>query len=150
MRLTIIGDGDGRAAVEAELAAQGVEDRVVFTGRVAPNRVAELLQDADVCVDPAPATGLNERSTMTKLAEYLALGKPVVAYDLLEARRTARDAALLVPRGDVGAFAEAILDVARDPALRQRLGDEARRRAKELTWEHSERALLAAYAALRA
>jgi glycosyltransferase involved in cell wall biosynthesis len=148
-RLTIIGDGDGRAAVEAALAAHGVEDRVVFTGRVAPNRVAELLQDADVCVDPAPPTGLNERSTMTKLAEYLALGKPVVAYDLLEARRTAGDAALLVPRGDVGAFATAILDVARDPALRQRLADEARRRAKELTWEHSEGALLTAYAALR-
>jgi glycosyltransferase involved in cell wall biosynthesis len=122
----------------------------VLTGWVEPGRVPELLQDVDVCVDPAPPTDVNQRSTMTKLAEYLALGKPVVAYDLIEARRTAGGAALLVPAGDVDAFARAVRDLAHNPALRHRLGDAARARAKELTWEHSERALFEAYAALRA
>jgi glycosyltransferase involved in cell wall biosynthesis len=150
VRLTIIGDGDARPELERKLAESGVADQVTFTGWVAPGQVAELLQDADACVDPAPATDVNERSTMTKIAEYLALGKPVVAFDLLETRRTAAGAALLVEPGDVNAFAEAILEVARDPALRQRLARDARRRAKELTWESSERALLEAYQALRA
>lgn len=150
VRLTIVGDGDGRPAVERALASHGVADVVTFTGRVAPARVPELLADADICVDPAPPTDVNERSTMTKIAEYLALGKPVVAYDLLETRRTAADAALLVPRGDVAAFAQAISLLAGDPALRRRLANAARARAvASLTWEQSERALLRAYEALR-
>lgn len=149
VRLTVIGDGDGRRELEGKLAEHGVADRVRFTGWVAAGRVPELLQTADVCLDPAPATDVNERSTMTKIAEYLALGKPVVAYDLLEARRTAGDAALLVAPGDVPAFAQAILTLARDPARRHRLARDARQRASELTWENSERALLEAYEALR-
>lgn len=151
VRLTVIGDGDGRPALERALAVHGVADRVTFTGRVASGRVPKLVGDADVCVDPAPPNDVNERSTMTKIAEYLALGKPVVAYDLLETRRTAGNAALLVARGDVDAFAEAIVKLARDPILRDRLAEDARQRASDtLTWERSERALLAAYASLRA
>jgi len=148
-RLTIVGDGDARPALEQALAEHGVADRVTFTGWVEAGRVPELLMEADVCVDPTPAIDVNERSTMIKMAEYLALGKPVVAYDLLEAGRTAAGAALLVPRDDVDAFAKAIVALARDPGLRGRLAVDARRRAQELTWEHSERALLAAYEALR-
>jgi glycosyltransferase involved in cell wall biosynthesis len=147
-RLTIIGDGDARPALEAELARHGVAEYVTFTGWVALERVPELLQRADVCVDPAPATDVNERSTMMKIAEYLALGKPVVGYDLLEARRTAGSAALLVPAGDADAFTERIAALAADPDLRRRFALAARERASELTWEHSERALLSAYRAL--
>lgn len=149
IRLTVIGDGDARGPLEQELAAAGFGDRVTFTGRVAPEAVPELLQQVDLCVDPAPATDVNERSTMTKIAEYLALGKPVVAYDLLETRRTAGDAALLVKRGDADAFAGAIVLLARDPELRAALSDRARGRALALTWEHSERELLRTYGALR-
>jgi glycosyltransferase involved in cell wall biosynthesis len=149
-QLTIVGDGSGRAAVERELAEHGVADSVTFTGWVTPAEVVELVRDADICVDPSPATDVNERSTMTKIAEYLALGKPVVAYDLLETRQTAGDAALLVECGSVAAFAQAVRTLAADPALRGNLAREARQRAIELlTWERSEVALLDAYAALR-
>jgi glycosyltransferase involved in cell wall biosynthesis len=147
--LTVIGDGDARAPLEQALAAAGLAESVTFTGRVAPSRVPELLQDADVCVDPAPATDVNERSTMTKIAEYLAVAKPVVAYDLHETTHTAGDAALLVRRGDADAFASAIALLARDPELRARMAGRARARAAALTWEHSERELLGAYRALR-
>ena len=150
VHLTVVGDGDGRPAFERALAEHGVADRVTFAGRVPPGRVPDFIQAADVCVDPAPATDVNERSTMTKIGEYLALGKPVVAYDLLETRRTAGNAALLVRRGDVDAFARAITELAQDPMLRQRFAQEGRRRASDvLAWEHSERALVRAYAALR-
>jgi glycosyltransferase involved in cell wall biosynthesis len=148
-RLTIIGDGDGRPLLEAELARLGVADRVTFTGWVDADRVPELLTRADVCVDPAPATDVNERSTMMKIAEYLSLGKPVVAYDLLEARRTSNGAAMLVPPGDTARFAACIAELARNPELRLQMARTARRRAAELTWDHSERALLEAYGSLR-
>ncbi len=147
--LTVIGDGDARAPLERELTEAGLADRVTFTGRVAPSCVPELLQDADICVDPAPATDVNERSTMTKIAEYLAVGKPVVAYDLHETANTAGDAALLVRRGDADAFAGAITLLARDPELRAKLAQRAHARAAHLTWEHSERELLRVYSALR-
>jgi glycosyltransferase involved in cell wall biosynthesis len=149
-RLTVIGDGVGRTAFEGALQRWAVADMVTMTGWVAAERIPELLQDADICVDPAPATTLNQRSTMIKLGEYLALGKPVVAYDLLESRRTVGDAAVLVPPGDASAFAEQIARLAEDPELRLSLGYRARHRAGDLTWERSESALLAAYASLRA
>lgn len=148
-RLTVIGDGDARPALERALRDHGVRDFVQFTGRVPPGHVPELLAHVDVCVDPAPPTDVNQRSTMTKIAEYLALGKPVVGYDLLETRRTAGDAALLVEPRNVDAFAEAIMRLALEPELRMRLADEARDRALALTWDHSERALLEAYNSLR-
>ena len=147
--LTVIGDGSARQAFEAALEKWGVAEKVTMTGRVDAASVPGLLQEADICVDPAPTTELNERSTMIKVMEYLALGKPVVAYDLLETRRTVKDAALLVAAGDAEAFAERIAILADSAALRDRLAHRARARASELTWERSESALLSAYAGLR-
>lgn len=147
-RLTVVGDGDHVRTLEAELERHRVRDLVTITGWVAAERVPELLGTADICIEPAPATELNQRSTMTKIAEYLALGKPVVAYDLTESRHTVGDAALLVPPGDVDAFAARIADLAHDPALRARLARDGRRRAQQISWEHSERALLGLYEAL--
>jgi glycosyltransferase involved in cell wall biosynthesis len=150
VRLTVIGDGDGRDNFESALDRFDVSAKVTITGWVPLEQVPNLLGEADVCVDPAPATELNERSTMIKVAEYLALGKPVVAYDLLETRRTAQDAALLVPHGDTAAFAERIALLADDPDLRSSLSRRARQRALALTWDKSESALLAAYGGLSA
>jgi glycosyltransferase involved in cell wall biosynthesis len=123
---------------------------VTFTGWVAAERIPDLLDDADVCIDPAPPTDVNTRSTMVKLAEYLALGKPVVAYDLVEARRTAGSAALLVPAGDLAALIDALALIGGDEALRTRFAAAATERAQVLTWVSSERALLAAYGRARA
>ena len=147
--LTVIGDGDARGKFEAAVERCGVAENVTVTGWVSGSRVPELLQEADVCVDPSPKTPLNERSTMIKVIEYLAIGKPVVAYDLRETRRTAGDAALFVEPGDAEAFADAIARLAGDPGLRADLAHRARERAGELTWERSEVALLSAYAGLR-
>jgi glycosyltransferase involved in cell wall biosynthesis len=145
-RLTVVGDGDERPSFERALRRFGVSDRVRVTGWVSSDQVPILLAESDVCIDPAPSTPLNDRSTMIKLAEYMALAKPVVAYDLLETRRTVRDAALLVAPGDKRRFAEQIELLAADPLLRSTLAHRARARARELTWERSELALLEAYA----
>jgi glycosyltransferase involved in cell wall biosynthesis len=143
--LTVIGDGPARPNLEARLAAAGVADRVHFTGWLDADRVWEHLRAADICVDPAPPSELNHSSTMVKIAEYLAAGKPVVAYALRETARTAAGAAELVPGGEPAALAAAVAGLAGDPTRRAELARLALARARDLTWERSARELLAAY-----
>jgi glycosyltransferase involved in cell wall biosynthesis len=146
--LTVIGDGDALPQVRAAMEAHGVSEDVRMLGWQPPACVPALIENADIGVDPAPSTPLNERSTMIKVMEYMALGKPVVAYDLCESRRTLGDAGTLVRPGDARAFAEQIALLARDPVKRMSLARSARERARELTWDNSEPALIAAYGAL--
>ncbi len=143
--LTVVGDGDARPQFEAALRRYGVADCVTVTGWRPHEQVPELLRGVDVCLDPAPASALNERSTMIKVVEYVVLGKPVVAFDLLETRRTVGDAAVLVAAGDLDAFAHAVVALAQQPEERLDLTRRALERAPELVWSHSARALLGAY-----
>ncbi len=144
--LTVVGDGASRPALEAAVAARpALAGRVAFCGRVAHADVPALLARADVAIEPAPGTALNHRSTMIKIAEYLAAGLPVVAYDLTETRVTAGDGALLAPPGDPAAFARHVAALAADEALRRAVAGRGLARAAELVWERSEAALLSAY-----
>jgi glycosyltransferase involved in cell wall biosynthesis len=143
--LTVVGTGAAREELEARCARAGVGDRVTFTGHVPHARVAGLIADADIGIDPAPGTELNHGSTMIKVAEYMGCGRPLVAYDLRETRRTAGDTALYAPCGDRQAFVDLVGELARDGTRRLRLGRLARERALELTWDRSEEALRAVY-----
>lgn len=144
--LTLVGDGSRRAPVAAALDRAGLAASVRFTGRVAHAEVPALLAQADVCLDPAPGTPLNHRSTMVKVGEYLAARRPLVAYDLRETRRTAGDAACYAPCDDLAAFAGHVARLAHDPGERLALAERAHAHAAALVWERSERALLRAYA----
>ncbi len=146
--LTVVGDGAAREELLARCRRAGVESRVTFTGHVPHARVAELIAEADIGIDPAPGTELNHGSTMIKVAEYMGAGRPVVAYDLRETRRTAGEAALYAPCGERQAFVDLVADLARDGERRLRLGRLARTRALELTWDRSEEALREVYARL--
>jgi len=149
--LTLVGDGSRRAPLARALDAAGLAGAARFTGRVPHGAVPALLAAADVCLDPAPGTPLNHRSTMVKIAEYLAAGRPVVAYALCETRRTAGDAVAYAPCGDADAFAAQVARLAGDPRARRALARAAAARAPELVWERvGEPALLGAYRELRA
>lgn len=147
-RLDVIGDGPVRDELETALAAARLTHAVTFHGWVPFEAVPELLADADICVDPAPCNALNHLSTMTKIAEYVAAARPVVAYELLETRRTAGDAALLASCGDPSALADRVARLAGDPDLRRELSARASERRESLIWEHSAHALVDAYARL--
>ncbi len=147
-RLTVVGVGSCRAELEAKCAQLGLAERVVFTGWVAHAEVPRLLRSADVCVDPAACNELNHRSTMIKIAEYMAASKPIVAFDLRETRRTAAGAALYAGCGDVAGFAALVAELARDPRLRGELTAEAEQRLPELVWERAAEELVAAYGRL--
>ncbi len=146
--LTIVGDGAARAELLARCERAGLAGRVTFTGHVPHERVPDLIAAADIGLDPAPGTKLNQGSTMIKIAEYMGCGRPVVAYDLLETRRTAGAAALYAPCGERQAFVDLICELVRDDERRLQLGNLARERALELTWERSEQALRAVYGRL--
>ena len=143
--LSVVGDGAVRDELWARLARAGMTDRVRLVGQVAHDRVPELLSAADICIDPAPCTELNHRSTMIKVTEYLAAGRPVVAFDLVETRRTAGDAALYADCWDLDHFASLVTRLAADGELRANLGELAAKRADELVWERSETELLGVY-----
>jgi glycosyltransferase involved in cell wall biosynthesis len=84
---------------------------------------------------------------MIKISEYMALGKPIVAFDLPEHRVTAREAALYARPNDDLEFARAIAELMDDPDRRETMARAGRRRVeRELEWRHSVPPLLAAYA----
>jgi glycosyltransferase involved in cell wall biosynthesis len=142
--------GDGETLEETRRLADrvGLGDSVEFLGRVADDRILPVLSTADVCIAPESSSPLNDRSTMIKVLEYMAMARPVVAFDLTETMVSAGDSALYAPSGDESAFAERISELLDQPALRQRLGERGRERVvSELGWHRSRDALLRAYAA---
>jgi glycosyltransferase involved in cell wall biosynthesis len=106
-----------------------------------------VLASADVCLAPEPKNPLNDASTMIKIAEYMAMERPVVAFDLAESRVTAGAAAVYADPNDPSSFARCIDGLLDDPKRRASMGAAGRERVENgLSWEHSTRCLLAAYA----
>ena len=145
-RAIFVGEGDvlpqmRELAFELELG-----DDVTFTGRLPDEDVIRILSTADVCLAPDPKNPLNDVSTMNKIVEYMALKRPVVAYDLVEARVSADGAALYARPNDEAAFADCIHTLLDDADARQRMGALGRERLETvLSWRHSEEQLLRAY-----
>lgn len=140
--------GHGDAFDEmVELSKQlGLSDCVEFTGRVPDEFVQRCLSTADVCLSPDPLNPLNDASTMNKVVEYMAMSRPIVSFDLTEARFSAGDAAVYAPPNDEPAFGDLIGDLLDDPARRERMGAFGRARLDEsLSWDISKRTLVAFY-----
>ena len=122
-------------------------DMVNFTGRIPDQQLLEILSTSDVCVNPDKPCEMNDISTMIKIMEYMALGKPIVQFDLKEGRFSAQDAALYADNNNqVPDFAAKILWLLDNPEERERMGKFGRKKvAEELAWDYSIEGLLAAY-----
>jgi glycosyltransferase involved in cell wall biosynthesis len=141
-----MGGGDMLEAMRSLSEQLGIAEMVEFPGRVPDDYVARVLSSSDVCLAPDPKNPLNDVSTMNKIVEYMAMSRPIVSYDLREARVSAGDAALYARSNDVASFATAVERLLDNPTLRARMGATGRARVEnELSWQHSERALLSAY-----
>jgi glycosyltransferase involved in cell wall biosynthesis len=142
----VIGGGTELENVRAYCARLGLEDYVEFTGRIPDDALMAYLSTADVCVNPDEANEMNDKSTMNKIMEYMALGKPIVQFDLTEGRRSALDASLYARGNDAADLAQKILDLLSDPGRRKAMGEFGKRRVEnELAWKYSEVQLLRAY-----
>jgi len=143
--LMVVGDGPELPALRRLAREHDVLDRINFTGRVAHAQVPRLLEAADICIDVAPCTPLNHRSTMIKIGEYLAAGRPIVSFALEETRHTAADCAVYASGEDLESLCEAIVSLCQDEQARAVLCARGLARARGMTWEDSADRLRAGY-----
>jgi glycosyltransferase involved in cell wall biosynthesis len=118
-RLLLVGDGSLRGDLEAQIRSLGLDDKVVFTGLVAPDEVARYVGIMDCLAH------LSYREALSRaLPQALAAGKPVVAYDFDGADEVCleNETGFIVRTGDTDAAAQKLLQLANDAALRQNLG----------------------------
>lgn len=143
-----VGAGDAFDTMVELSRRLGLSEQVQFTGRIPDAELVRYLSTADVCLSPDPRNPLNDVSTMNKVMEYMAMGKPIVSFDLKEARVSAGDAAVYAPANDEAQFARHIAVLLDDPEKRARMGKLGQERVGgELSWQNSQTSLLAAYAA---
>jgi glycosyltransferase involved in cell wall biosynthesis len=145
----LVGGGTSLDEMKRLANELGVADYVSFTGRVSDGALLAMLNTADVCVNPDVANEMNDISTMNKVMEYMALGKPMVQFDLTEGRYSAQQASLYARRNDAVDLAVKIAELLDDPARRAAMGAFGRRRVEnELEWRYEAPKLLSAYQAL--
>ena len=147
VHFTCVGGGPALAELREGVKDKGLNDMVNFTGRIPDAEMLEILSTADVCVNPDKPCEMNDISTMIKITEYMALGKPIVQFDLKEGKFTAMEASLYA-NDRLGAkdFAEKILRLLGDVEARKQMGQFGRKRIEEaLSWDYSVPNLLAAY-----
>lgn len=140
--------GGGTSLDEMKQLAQkmGIAEYVTFTGRVPDQQLLEMLNTADVCVNPDVANDMNDKSTMNKIMEYMALSKPIVQFDLTEGRVSAQEASLYAKHNDPVDMASKIIELLDDPVRRDQMGAYGRNRViNELEWQYEVPKLLAAY-----
>jgi len=147
----LVGGGTELPAMQQLARDLGVADYVTFTGRAPEAELLTMLCTADICVNPDRANDMNDRSTMNKIMEYMALGKPIVQFDLTEGRVSAGDASWYARPNDVADLAQKIVALLADEPQRLRMGTVGRERVENaLSWQHEAPRLLAAYEHLNA
>lgn len=147
VRLVVIGDGPSKDQLEGLAADLGIQSQVAFVGFKSGDELLDVLSTVDIGVCPDPYNDYNDKCTMNKILEYMALSIPVVQFDLTEGRVSAGDAALYAGRdNDPEELAAAILTLADDPALRQEMGAKGRARMEDqLEWRHQIPKLVSVY-----
>jgi glycosyltransferase involved in cell wall biosynthesis len=145
----IMGAGDSLQDLRKLAANLQLNGCVELTGFVSDEELQANLAAADICLDPDPSSPLNDVSTWIKIMEYMAYGKPVVAFDLKETRFSAGEAAVYARPNHEGEFAKAIVRLMDEPDLCLKMGAYGRRRVEcELQWDRVGGNLLTAYETL--
>lgn len=146
MKFVCVGGGSYQATLAAMSVDMGLAEAVTFTGRIPDDEMLATLCACDICVQPDPHNPLNDKSTMNKVMEYMALEKPVVAFELTETLVSCGEAALYAKSNSEIDLADKILQIAENPEVRLHMGRQGRKRVVEkLAWFYSVPKLLAAY-----
>jgi glycosyltransferase involved in cell wall biosynthesis len=149
VHFALVGGGPSLEDLKKTAEEKGVADFMTFTGRAPDQLLLEVLNTADVCINPDEVNPMNDKSTMNKIMEYMALGKPIVQFDVTEGRFSAGPASLYAKANDAKDMAEAVVHLLERPDLREEMGRQGRARVeKELAWSYEAPKLLAAYNAV--
>jgi glycosyltransferase involved in cell wall biosynthesis len=146
VKAVIVGDGDLRPQFEAQAAALGLAERVIFAGRAAQAELPAYYALCDALVLPSITMG---EAFGIVLLEAMACAKPVIASDLPGVRTVAAhgECGLVFPPGDSGALASALETLLHDPDLRRRMGANGRARVEQkYAWARIGEALARVYA----
>lgn len=146
IQFCIVGGGPSLAKLKAMVADKDLADFVTFTGRAPDQDLFEVLSTMDLGVNPDRVNPMNDKSTMNKIMEYMALEKPIVQFDVTEGRFSAQEASLYARANDPVDLASKIVELVEDPERRAAMGRYGRERVEnELNWGHQIEPLLSAY-----
>lgn len=146
-RLIMIGDGNTMGEVKAQLEKYDVINKTILTGSIPQHQAAEHLAACDILVSPHVPNkdGSPFFGSPTKLFEYMAMGRGIVASNLDQIGEVLshEKTAILVEPGNPGELAQGITMLIENESLRKKLGIAAREEAvKKYTWQlHVERIL---------
>lgn len=142
----VIGDGTELNRIRTMAGKMGLQGYIDFYGRVDDETMVDVLNTADVCVNPDRPTEMNNLSTMNKIMEYMALKKPIVQYDLKEGRFSAQDASLYASNTSTSDFARKIIWLLDNETERNRMGTLGYVRVvNELSWDFESKKLVSFY-----
>ena len=146
VRFCIMGGGPSLEELRELNEKMGLTDYVEFPGRVSDEFLADVMNTADVCVNPDLPSEMNDKSTMNKIMEYMAFGKPMVQFTLKEGMFSAQKASLYAKNTDTDDFAEKILWLLDNPDKAAEMGAFGRKRVQtELSWDFERPKLIGAY-----
>ncbi len=142
----LVGRGPALESLKKLTIDLGLKDHVVFSGFVEFRNVPRYIASFDICVTPDPSNSYNDSCTTIKTMEYMAIGRPTVAFRTKENEITAGKAALYAENNNVDEFAELMLELANDPEQRTRMGEIGRERIENaLSWSHQKNVLVQVY-----
>jgi glycosyltransferase involved in cell wall biosynthesis len=146
VQFAIIGDGTELEKIKTLAAQTGLQNYVDFYGRVDDHTMVEILNTADICVNPDRPTEMNNLSTMNKIMEYMALKKPIVQFNLKEGRYSAKDASLYADNTSTADFSNKIMWLLDNKEERIKMGEAGYKRIiNHLAWKHESQNLLNIY-----
>ncbi len=146
IKFVLIGTGSEWNNLVALSKEMKIERYVRFTGFIPYDTLYEILATADICVNPELSNEFTDKSTMIKIMDYMAFGKPIVMYHTREGKVTAGESAVYVENSSPAEFADELLDLLSNKAKREWMGRIARARIEqELNWEMQKANLLRAY-----
>jgi glycosyltransferase involved in cell wall biosynthesis len=127
----IVGDGPALNMFRRDARALGLQDRFTFTGFVPQDMLPSCIATMDVCVDTLEPGFHSLARSETKLKQYMAMGRACVATDIGENRVDLADGACgVLCKPGPEALSDVVVNLCRDAARRQRLGQSARERAE--------------------
>jgi len=142
----IIGDGPVKKEMEELSVNLGLNEFVSFTGRVSDQLMLDILNSCDICVNPDIYNEMNDKSTMNKIMEYMALGKPIVQYNLKEGKVSAEGASLYAKNNNINDFADKIFELMNDQDKRDIMSKIGKERIyNELHWEIEKKKYIKTY-----
>lgn len=146
IQFALIGSGDSFSELKKLSDHLDLNGAVSFTGRITDGELIRYLSTSDVCVAPDPKNPLNDKSTMNKILEYMAMARPIVSFDLKETRYSAGEAALYATPNNIQEFADKIIELLEDSRRREEMGRIGYERiSKKLSWDYNKNRLLQVY-----